>query len=337
MRHLPHCGMLVALYAATPLAQATEPTWTLDDLHGYLNLAEASLTQKDWKEAAEGGVAAKMLASNNNHEVVVVGLIRVKADTACFLTRFEDIENFKKGPAVITVRKIGTRPGTADLSALRLAAGEVAGLKMCRESECGLKLPVEAMNRIAAQVKWDAPNAHELAETAFRGWLADYLRAYGERGNAGLVEYGSGRVPVRLGSQFQELPRLDPGVLQVFGELPRGARRRGARVSVLVQRGSWLQAHDQRHAREYSSGARESRDRIEADLCQPLLRRFSGIDVPGGRPSRWQGSSCPGVPSFRTMSTSSSQLSARDLDGNRDPTARKPEHQHAGVVRILRE
>lgn len=219
MRHLPHCGMLVALYAATPFAQATEPTWALDDLRGYL--AEAGLTQKDWKEAAKGGVAAKMLASNNNQEVAVVGLIRVKADTACFLTRFEDIENFKKGPAVITVRKIGTRPGTADLAALRLAAGEVAGLKMCRESECGLKLPVEAMNQIAAQVKWDAPNAHELAETAFRAWLADYLRAYGERGNAGLVEYGSGRVPVRLGSQFQELLDAKPSLQDLIPEFYR--------------------------------------------------------------------------------------------------------------------
>ena len=54
-----------------------------------------------------------------------------------------------------------------------------------------------------------------LAEPAFRGWLADYLRAYGEGGNAALVEYQSSRVSVRLGGELQEMfdanPRL--GVL----------------------------------------------------------------------------------------------------------------------------
>ncbi len=51
-----------------------------------------------------------------------------------------------------------------------------------------------------------------LAESAFRGWLADYLRAYAERGNAALVEYQSSRVSVWLGGELQQMFDAKPSL-----------------------------------------------------------------------------------------------------------------------------
>ena len=207
--------MLTALCAALPAAHGAEPPWSVDDLRRFLHLAGEGLTPNDWKVADQGGIAVKMPPPASPREVLVLGLTKVKANTRCFLSQFEDIEKFMKNPAVLNVRKIGTPPRAADLAAIRLTPGEVAGLKICRLGDCSLKLPVQAMNRIVGEVNWDASIAHELAESAFRGWLADYLRAYGERGNVALVEYQSSPVSVRLGGELQEMfdanPRL--GVL----------------------------------------------------------------------------------------------------------------------------
>ena len=204
--------MLTALCAALPAAHGEEPPWRVDDLRRFLHLAGEGLTPNDWKVADQGGIAVKMPSSANPQEVVVLGLTRVKANTSCFLTQFEDIEEFRKSPGFHRVRKVGTPPRDADLAAMRLTPGEVSGIKTCRPGDCTIKLPVQAMRRIVDEVNWDALNAHDLAETAFRRWLAGYMRAYARLGNAALAENHSGPITVRIADELQQMLDANPSL-----------------------------------------------------------------------------------------------------------------------------
>ena len=100
--------LTITLCAALRISQGATP-WRMDELRTFLDAGEG-LNQDEWNKVAKGGIAAKILPPSNPREVAVLGLIRVNAKTPCFLAQFEDIEKFKKGRAVVTVRKIATPP-----------------------------------------------------------------------------------------------------------------------------------------------------------------------------------------------------------------------------------
>jgi hypothetical protein len=51
-------------------------------------------------------VQAKVLDTQDSREVAVVGVARVRASTACFVTMLTDIEDFKINPDGLRIRKI---------------------------------------------------------------------------------------------------------------------------------------------------------------------------------------------------------------------------------------
>ena len=89
---------LWALLVASRPAKAQ--TWDLSALRTL-----AGLTSDQWSAMNRGEPQAKVLDTEEKREVAVVGVARLKATTACFVTKFQDIENFKKNPAVLRIRK----------------------------------------------------------------------------------------------------------------------------------------------------------------------------------------------------------------------------------------
>lgn len=184
---------LALLFAEAGAGQS----WNPDAVRAFLGFTEG-----EWKEVDRGGVVAKTLPATEGQEVAVLGAVRADASTACFLTQFEDIERFKKSPAVLAIHKFAQPPGFPDLHDLLLDDKDQAALRGCRPGGCDVKLPASAIDSLQGA---DSPDA-------FRQWLWGYIQAYLTSGNAALIQYNDKPQPVRLEDEFHALLDAKPSL-----------------------------------------------------------------------------------------------------------------------------
>ncbi len=198
--------VVVALAAFTP---AMAQDWDLGDLRVL-----AGLTGDQWKAVDRGEPQAKVLDTQEKSEVAVVGVARLRATATCFVAQLQDIENFKKNPSVLRIRKFVRPVAPRDLEGFRLEADDLAALRNCRVGDCDVRLPLAAMERFA-RLDWSQPHSDTQAQSIFREVLLAYVRAYMNSGNSALIEYRDKNKPVRLEDEFRSVLDEQPG----FSEL----------------------------------------------------------------------------------------------------------------------
>jgi hypothetical protein len=137
---------------------------------------------------------------------------RLKASTACFVANFQEIENFKKNPAVLRIRKFVPPLDPRNLEGFSLEAGDQTDLRVCQIGNCKVKLPVGAMERLAREVDWSQPDHDRRAQAIFREELLSYIGTYLHQGNSALIEYRDKNKPVRLADEFRAVLSARPGV-----------------------------------------------------------------------------------------------------------------------------
>src|SRR6185312_14381009 len=94
----PARGTLAFALLVPLVASAGAETWDPAALRVF-----ASLTADQWKAVNRGEVQARVLDTHEKRELAVVGVAHLRATTACFVTKFQDIETFKKNPAVLRI------------------------------------------------------------------------------------------------------------------------------------------------------------------------------------------------------------------------------------------
>jgi len=200
--------VILALWALLVASRpARAETWELSALR-----ALAGLTADQWGAVNRGEPQARVLDTQVKREVAVVGVARLKATTACFVTKFKEIENFKKNPAVLRIRKFVPPVGPRDLEGFSLEAGDLADLRVCLFGNCKVKLPVRAVERLAREVDWSQPDHDGRAQAVFRAELLRYLETYLHQGNSALIEYRDKNKPVRLADEFRGVLNARPGL-----------------------------------------------------------------------------------------------------------------------------
>ena len=96
----------------------------------------ARLTNQEWTAVQLGEVIAKTLETNQNRELAVAGVARIRVSWACFLEKFRDIETFKKSPSVHQIGKFSTPVNPRDLARLALDAKDANALRDCEVGSC---------------------------------------------------------------------------------------------------------------------------------------------------------------------------------------------------------
>lgn len=172
----------------------------------------SGLTGDEWKAVDRGEVQARVLDTQNSREVAIVGVAWLEAGTDCFISAFQDIEEFKQSPDVLRIQKFGTPLQQRDLRDFRLESQDVAALEDCEAGDCDVKLPISAIARLDRSVDWSqddhAPKVHSIV----REEIQSYLQAYVDRGNEALIEYHDKKEPVRLQDEFLGLLNGQPRV-----------------------------------------------------------------------------------------------------------------------------
>lgn len=202
-------ALLVQLIAYAAFAQ----TWDLDALRAF-----ASLTADQWNAVNRGVVEAKVLETKEKREVAVVGVARLRATTACFVLKFQDIDNFKKNPAVLRIRKFAVPVDAQDFANFSFEARDLADLANCRAGNCNVKLAGEAIERLRRDVDWSQTDSTNRAQALVRDELMSYVETYLHQGNSALIEYRDKSKPVRLAREFREVLDARPGSVGLVPE-----------------------------------------------------------------------------------------------------------------------
>ncbi|HVW85385.1 MAG TPA: hypothetical protein VHB50_11925 [Bryobacteraceae bacterium] len=201
------CRAAAAAVLLGLIAPRATQAWDLSALR-----ALTGLTKDQWQAAMRGDPQARVLSSSEKREVAVAGVARVRATTACFVAKFSDIEDFKKNPAVLRIRKFTPPIRPRDLEGFRLEPRDLDDLSACRPGHCNVKLPATAMDRLARDVDWPQPDHAGQAQSIVREELLRYIEAYVREGNAGLIVYRDKDQPVSLRDEFRAVLSARPGV-----------------------------------------------------------------------------------------------------------------------------
>lgn len=171
-------------------------------------------TEDESKKAARGEVVAKILGTREKREVAIVGVSRIEANTECFLARFQDIETFKRNPAVLRIGKLDRPIGIDDLERLTLDENDISSLQDCHPGDCSVKLPAGTIEQLRQEVNWSSSGHAAHAQAVFRDRLFDYLQRYHSEGNTALIEYRdkSKSKPVHMADEFRSLLEAKPSL-----------------------------------------------------------------------------------------------------------------------------
>jgi hypothetical protein len=208
--HNPLLRFAIAAFlitAGSPASQAAEQRTDLKTLITFLEF-----TEDESKKAARGEVVAKILGTREKREVAIVGISRVEANTECFLARFQDIETFKRNPAVLRIGKLDQPVGIDDLERLTLDANDISSLRDCRPGDCSVKLPAGTIEQLRQEVNWSSSDHAAHAQAVFRARLFDYLQRYLSEGNTALIEYQDKSKPVHMAEEFRSLLEAEPSL-----------------------------------------------------------------------------------------------------------------------------
>jgi hypothetical protein len=159
-------GTIFAALLIPLVAVAGAETWDLAGLRSF-----ATLTADQWKAVNRGEVQARVLDTHEKREVAVVGVAHLRATTACFVTKFQDIETFKKNPAVLRIRKFMPPVGPQDLEGFRLESRDLADLLNCRVGNCNVKLSAGTIERLSRDVDWSRSDHDVRVQSLIRGEL----------------------------------------------------------------------------------------------------------------------------------------------------------------------
>jgi hypothetical protein len=193
------CGLATALFAQT----------LPSDLETFLR-KQLSFTPLEIGDLEHGQIVVKLPPTMESREVAAFAIMRLGVSPDYYVSRFQDIVNFKKSDNVLQIGKFSNPPRLEDLSNLSLDPADIEAIRQCHLNKCDLKMPAHFIERFMADVDWMAPNYRERANALMREKLLEYVKGYLQGGNSELAEYRDKSYRLRLGDEFRSLQQPAP-------------------------------------------------------------------------------------------------------------------------------
>jgi hypothetical protein len=165
----------------------------------------AGFSADDLRRLDHGEAISRSIVGHDRREIAVAGAVRMGVPAAFFTDRFRDITKFKRSSLVLQIGKFGDPPSLADLASLSLDPTDIEDIRDCRVGDCGLKLPVAAIERFRLEIGWAKPDAPRQAADLAKRMLLEQTLAYLDAGDPALAPYGDKRHPVSPSQEFQLL------------------------------------------------------------------------------------------------------------------------------------
>ena len=164
---------------------------------------------RDIDNVAKGKAVTRILPSEKQ-EVAVFGIVLVRVPAEFFVSRFRDIESYKRSTSIPNVKKFSDPPKIEDLHQLTIDEDDLRELKNCKVGDCGVKLPADLILRLRKDIDWSAPDARQKVTELGRMALLQYVQRYLAGGNEQLSQYSDKKQPLRVAEQFDAILKASP-------------------------------------------------------------------------------------------------------------------------------
>ncbi len=179
-----------------------------------------------------GKAIAKIIDSPTPDEVFVFGSVYINSTPESYLNFASDIEQLRKLPDYLAIRKFSDPPRLSDLDGFTLDDDDIKELKNCKAGSCKVQLPAESMDEFEKQVNWSAPDAADQVNHLGQQMALEALQQYIHGGNKALGTYRDKKHPTAIAETFASLlsrskalpvylPELDRYLLD-YPEAPSG-------------------------------------------------------------------------------------------------------------------
>jgi hypothetical protein len=187
------------------LSQAAAGASDLPDALRVMLAKYMRFTRQDLHAVQRGEVVKKALDTRSRTELAFFGITYVNAPPSLLIQRFQDIETFKKGEAVLKVKKMSDPPSLQDFKDMTLEKTDLKELRKCKPGKCDMKLSTKMIDRIHQEIKWGEEGHDKKATELFQLMLFEYVQDYLSRGNAALIDYFDQKKPVSLSQEFKSI------------------------------------------------------------------------------------------------------------------------------------
>jgi len=212
-RLFPALLLLVLVQLPASNAQNAEPFKFFRD---YVALTEDQITA-----IRNGKAVAKVMESRTPDEVFVFGSVYVQSTPEKYLKLASDIDELRKLPSYLAVRKFSDPPQLSDLDGFTLEAGDIKQLKNCEPGKCDVQLPTKAMAAFRQSVNWSAPDAANQVNRLAQKMALAAIQRYRQGGNAALGTYMDKHHPAAVGETFATLLSRSQAVPAYLPDLER--------------------------------------------------------------------------------------------------------------------
>ena len=168
-----------------------------------------------------GKAVAKVVESRTPDEVFVFGSVYVRSTADKYLKLASDIDELRKLPSYLAIRKFGDPPQLSDLDGFTLEADDIKQLKNCEPGKCDVQLPTEAMDAFKQSGNWSAPDAANQANRLAQNMALEALQRYIQGGNTALGTYRDKHHPAVVAETFSSLLSRSKALPAYLPELER--------------------------------------------------------------------------------------------------------------------
>jgi hypothetical protein len=177
---------LSSVVAALAVLHGSAPVGQTDDPFAFLKPV-VTVGPSDRQRLDRGEVIVRVLPARDN-QLAVFAASRLDAEPDALIHWAGAIEQMKKGPYVIAIRRFSDPPVLSDLDGLTLDDEDVEDIPHCQHGDCGVKLSEDEI--VALKAAADSGGAWKAAvQREFRQVLFNRVTRYRHAGLAGLPPY----------------------------------------------------------------------------------------------------------------------------------------------------
>jgi hypothetical protein len=188
------------------------------------------LGDQEIRDIRAGKAVAKVLDSPIPDEVFVFGSVYINSTPERYLKLAADIDELRKLPSFLELRKFSDPPQLSDLTGFTLNEEDINDLERCKPGHCEVQLPTEAMENFHQSVNWSAPDKSEQVNRLAQQMALQALLNYQQGGNTALGTYRDKGHPAAVAetfasllSQMKALPVYLPELHQYLLDYPNAA------------------------------------------------------------------------------------------------------------------
>ena len=180
---------------------------------------QLGLTTDERTAIDAGRPVANALSWGKSSEVYIFGVVYINGSPAKFLMLARDLTRLATTPGYLGIGELTEKTTVSELAALTLDSDDIKSLKSCKEGDCDVQLPTNAIRAFQESVKWSQPDAADQANDLARRMILDLLHAYVRGGNSALGVYRDKEHPAQVAEQFDIMVGRSASLPDVLPEL----------------------------------------------------------------------------------------------------------------------